>query len=126
MTAGALRDARVAIHLALTTVMGWLGVLLAMPDDTFGGSMSYRLMAALGPEHAWAMAFWASANLGVLGLGTPYRAVRLGSVLVLATMHGVVALCFAASNPTSTGSGTYAVLAGLGYYLAWRRADEGV
>ena len=104
--------------------MAWLALVLSAPGDTFGASLSYRMMAAMGGEHAWAMAFWAAASLGLVGLATPSRPLRLACVLVLATVHGAVALCFALSNPSGTGTGTYAVLAGLGYYLAWRRSDE--
>lgn len=122
----ALRDGRLAIHAALTTVMVWLAVILALPSDTFSTSKSFAYMAMMGSEPAWAMVFWVAACLGLVGLLTPSRGMRLGSVLVLATMHGVVAGCLALSNPATTGTGTYAVLAALGYYLAWRRTDEGV
>ncbi len=122
----ALRDGRLAIHAALTTVMVWLAVILVLPSDTFSTSKSFAYMATMGSEPAWAMVFWVTACLGLVGLLTPSRAMRLGSVLVLATMHGVVAGCLALSNPATTGTGTYAVLAALGYYLAWRRTDEGV
>ena len=122
----ALRDGRLAIHAALTAVMAWLAVILALPSYTFHTSKSFACMATMGTEPAWAMVFWLVACLGLVGLLTPSRGMRLGSVLVLATMHGVVAGCIALSNPATTGTGTYAVLAALGYYLAWRRTDEGV
>lgn len=121
-----LGDARLAIHAALTAVMAWLAVVLAAPGDTFGTSISFRAMAALATEEHWSMAFWLAATLGLIGLTTPHRGMRLGSVLVLATMHGVVAGCLVLGNPATTGTGTYAVLACLGYYLAWRRTDEGL
>ena len=122
----ALRDGRLAIHAALTAVMAWLAAILALPSDTFSTSKSFACMATIGTEPAWAMVFWVAACFGLIGLLTPSRGMRLGSVLVLATMHGVVAGCLALSNPTTTGTGTYAVLAGLGYYLAWRRTHEGL
>ena len=122
----AARDARVAIHAALTAVMAWLAVVLALPGDTFGSSPAFSRMAALANEDHWAMAFWLAASVGLVGLLTPSRGMRLGSALVLATMHGVVAGCLALGYPASTGTGTYATLAALGYYLAWRRTDEGL
>ena len=122
----AVRDARIALHVALTVIMGWLALLLAWPGETFATSSSYAVMSRIGPEEAWAMAFWIVASVGVIGLSTLDRALRLLSALVLATAHGVVALSFVLSNPASTGTGTYAVLAGLGYYLAWRRTDDGI
>ena len=122
----ALRDARLAIHAALTAVMAWLAVILALPNDTFGTSPSFARMAAMATEDHWAMAFWLAATIGVMGLATPSRLGRLLSVLVLATMHGVVAGCFLMAHVATTGTGTYAILAALGYYLAWRRTHEGL
>lgn len=83
-------------------------------------------MTVMGSEPAWAMVFWVVACLGVAGLLTPSRGMRLGSVPVLATMHGVMAGRLALSNPATTGTGAYAVLAAFGHYLAWRRIDEEV
>lgn len=119
-----MRDARVALHVALTAVMMWLAVVLAWSGGIFGSSNSYAIMHRIGPEHGWAVAFWLVASVGVSGLVTAGPLLRLASVLVLATAHGLVALSFVLSNPASTGTGTYAVLAMLGYYLAWRRADD--
>lgn len=119
-------DARHAIHAALCAVMAWLSAVLALPGETFGTSMSYRLMAAMGTEEQWAAVFAVVAVAGMAGLAPwPRPLLRLFCVLLLATAHGVVALCFAGANPATTATGTYGVLAGLGYYLAWRRCDEG-
>ncbi len=121
-----MRDARVALHAALTVIMMWLAMLLAWPAGTFATSISYGVMHRIASEEGWAMAFSVVASVGVSGLCTASRLLRLFSVLVLATAHGVVAISFVLSNPAETGTGTYAVLAVLGYYLAWRRADDGV
>ena len=119
-------DARVAIHAALTAVMAWLALVLALPGDTFENGRSYAVLASMMTEDHWAMAFWLVANIGMVGVTTCNRTLRLGSVLVLATMNGVVAVCLLLANPTSTGSGTYGVLAALGYYLVFRRTREGL
>ena len=121
-----MADARLAIHVALTLVLAWLAIELAIPGDTFGESPGYAVMARLGSEDHWAMVLWAGASVGLVGVGTQRRVVRLGSVLVLASMLGVVAWCFASAPVLTTAAGTYAVIAGLGYYLAWRRVREGV
>lgn len=123
---GGLRDARLAIHAALTAVMAWLALVLALPGDTFGSSRSFSFMQRLGTEDAWAVAFGLVAGFGLIGLRAVATWWRLASVLVLSTAHGVVAICFALGNPLTTATGTYAVLALLGYYLAWRRGDEGM
>jgi hypothetical protein len=41
--------------------------------------------------------------------------------MMLSTAHGTVALLIFFGNPAGIGSGTYLILAGLGYYLVWRR-----
>ena len=122
----AVWDARIALHVAVSVIMGRLVVLLAWPDETFAASSSYAVRSRTGPEAAWAMAFWMVASVEVTGLSTLDRALRLLSALVLAMAHGVAALGFVLGNPASTGTGTYAVLAGRGYYYAWRRTDDGV
>ena len=119
-------DARTAIHAALTGVMAWLAIILALPGDTFGASISFRVMASMATEEHWAMAFWLVASVGLVGLLNQGRGVRLVSVLVLATMHGALAGMFWMSNPFTTGTGTYGILAALGYFLVWRRTHESV
>ena len=52
-----LSDARTIIHLALTAVMVWLSVVLALPGDTFTHGSSFRLMAEIASEDQWAIAF---------------------------------------------------------------------
>ena len=126
-----MRDARVALHLALTVIMGWLALLLAWPGETISTSGSCAVISCISGKDAWAMAFWAMAfcavaSVGAIGLSMCNRALRLFSALVLATAHGVVAISFVLGNPASIEAGTYAVLAGLGYYLAWRRTNDGV
>ncbi len=121
-----LNDARVAIHAALTAVMAWLAIVLIIPGDTFASSPTFSLMADLAGEERWAMAFWGAASIGLAGITASSRVFRLVSVLVVATMHGIVAIFFVLGNPVTTGTGTYAIMAGLGYYLAWRRTREGV
>lgn len=119
-------DGRHAIHAALCAVMAWLSVVLALPGETFGTSVSYGVMADMGTEGQWSAAFAAVALAGLAGLAPRLRPLlRLLGVLLLATAHGVVALCLAWANPLTTATGTYGVLAGLGYYLAWRRCDDG-
>lgn len=122
----AVWDAQIALHMALSVIMGWLVVLWARPGETFATSSSYAVRPRTGPEEAWVMAFWMVASVGVIGLSTLDRALRLVSALVLAVARGVVALSCVLSNPASFRTGTYAVLAGLGYYLAWRRTDDGI
>lgn len=117
-------DARRAIHMALCAVVAWLALVLALPGATFATSMSYRLMAALAPEQAWSGVFACVAVVGVLGLAARSRVLLLAGVLVLSTTHGVVALCLVVANPLSIATGAYGVLAGLGYYLAWRQCRD--
>ena len=95
----AFRDGRLAIHTALTAVMAWFAVILALRSDTCSASKFFACVATMGSEPAWALVFWVAACLGLVWLLPPLRVMRLGSVPVLAT---------------------------LGYFLTWRHTDEGV
>lgn len=114
-------DARMAIHVALTGVLGWLGLVLILPGDTFGTSPAWRLFARSGTEDQWAAAMWIGAVAGAVGIDTVHRWLRIMSILLLATAHGSLAILFLAGNPIGGASGTYGFLAGLGYYLAFRQ-----
>jgi hypothetical protein len=115
-------DARMAIHLALTLVLAWLGFVLVLPGNTFDTTPAWRIFARSATEGEWAMMFFAGAIVGALGIDTRHRWLKLVSILLLATAHGTLAILFLVSNPTGGASGTFAVVAMLGYYLAWRRA----
>lgn len=125
MTPPAWRDARLAIHFALTLIVGGFGAVLSLPTNTFG-SPAFTMLAQMGNEIHWAMALWLVAMIGLMGMTTASKGVRLFSVLVLATAHGALGICFALAPQFGTGAITYIVIAGLGYYLAWRRSIEGV
>jgi hypothetical protein len=120
-----MHDARNGIHAGLTAIMGWLALRLGISGDVFGSSSSFGYMAKFAPEHAWAVLFLGVANIGVIGLITRKSVVRLTSVLVVATAHGVLAGCLLMSD-ASVWSGTYAIIAVMGYYLAYRWARAGV
>jgi hypothetical protein len=119
-------DAKLAIHVFLIAVLWGVGIALALPADTFGSSRSFSVMARIGTEDGWAMTLWLAGCFGFIGLFTPSRVLRMVSVLVLATMHGIFALFLGASGNVNTGTLTYGFIALLGYYLAWRRTREGV
>lgn len=118
-------DARNGIHAGLTAILAWIAFRLAMPDDTFATTSSFAYMARLAPENTWALLFWAVANLGIIGLATTNKVIRLASVLVVATAHGVLAGCLLMSDG-SIWSGTFGIIACMGYYLAYRRARAGI
>lgn len=119
-------DARVAIHATLSAIVLWLGLLFASPTDTFGASHSFDFMARVATETNWGFAFIAIGVVGAAGIFTRRRILRFASVLVIATAHSVFAACLLMGNPVNSGTGTYTIVAALGYYLAWRRSVEGV
>ena len=106
--------------------MVWLAIILAAPGDTFGMGHGWDRFAEMGTEKTWAMVFWSVATLGATGISTERSILRLCSVLVLSTAYGCVSLLMLWGAPAGSGSGTYLILAGLGYYLAWRRTHERV
>ena len=116
-----MNDTRNVLHLGLTLIMAWLGALLALPADTFSTNPAFRVMAQIGPETCWAYAFWLVATVGFISLVSANGMLRTVSSVLLGTAHGVVATCTFLGNPVGTGTGTYAVLAGMSYYLTYRR-----
>jgi hypothetical protein len=122
---GPMYDARNGIHAGLTAILAWLAIRLWLPDDVFSRSASFAYMARLASEDTWAMFLWAVANVGLIGLFSRNRVLKLISVLAVATAHGVFAGCLLMSDG-STGSGTYAIIACMGYYLAYRMTRAGI
>lgn len=120
-----MHDVRNGIHAGLTAIMGWLALRLAIAGDVFRLNSSFGYMAKFAPEHTWAVMFLGVANIGIIGLLTTKAAVRLTSVLLVATAHGVLA-GFLLMSDASVWSGTYAIIAGMGYYSAYRWARAGL
>lgn len=121
-----LNDPRHAIHLSLIAVLLWLAIVLALPGATFDSSI-FSAFAKIASEPVWAFALQAGGMFGLLGLLTNRNWVRLLSIYVMATMHGTIAVCFllgtpAGNGPVGTAPGTYAVIASLGYYLAYSQS----
>ena len=114
-----------AIHVTLTGAVAILALILIAPGDTLGGSKNWALFAALGTDATWAVIFWMVACIGMVGVCTASPWVRLVSVLVLATAHGSIAGLKFMADPAGSGTAPYGGLACLGYYLAWRRTNEG-
>jgi hypothetical protein len=111
------------IHFTLTWVMLLLGTLLALPGDTFDTGQGWRLFAAIASENVWAVILGTVGCVGAVGLiSTGW--VRLGSVFVLASAHGLLAGMFWYSNPWGAGSIFCAGLASQGYYLMFRRVRQ--
>ncbi len=121
----AMHDARHAIQVGLTAILAWLAVYLDWVRTVFATDHEFSYMAHLAPEHGWAVLFLVAANIGVLGLISKARPLRLASVLVIATVHGIFA-GFLLMAGASVWSGTFVIIAGMGYYLAYRCAREGV
>jgi hypothetical protein len=112
-------DTRNGIHIGLTAILGWLAFYFDYTRNVFSTEEVFAYMARFGSEHAWSVLFLAAANIGAIGVFSHNPPARLGSVLVVATAHGIFAGCLIMSN-ASVWSGTYAIIAGMGYYLAYR------
>lgn len=119
MSAPRLCDTRNGIHVGLTAILGWLAFYFDLARDVFARDDVFAYMARFGSEHTWSVLFLAAANVGAIGVFTSNPAARLGCVLIVATAHGVFAGCLIMSH-ASVWSGTYAIIAGMGYYLAYR------
>lgn len=117
---GVLMDSGYAVRLFLAAVLGWWAYVLALPGDTFGASPGYAWFAARGTEAGWA-AFTGLSSL-VCGSALIYRATwwRAASAILASVAYGVIAYGAWASNPRSTGTGTYIACSALCYALAAR------
>lgn len=118
-------DARMAIHIALVAILAWLGFVLILPGDTFTTTPAWRMFARTGTEVEWASSFFACSIFGALGIDTRHIWLKITSILILATAHGSLAILFLRGNPYGGASGTFAIVALLGYYLAGRLAYRG-
>lgn len=123
------RAVQIAIHLALTLVMGWLAVAMALP----GGLLAvpaYHEFVKLATERQWTALFLLGAAVGAAGVVAPWRWVQIVSVCGLANAHLSVAYLFwlgvvhDGGVTVGTAVGTYSIIAMLGYFLAWVRIFE--
>lgn len=106
--------------------MLWLGALLGFPGDQLSAQPAFRVLLQWAGEGQWAGLAWLFGCVGLIGMFTPSRGLRLATVLLLATAHGFLAGVAAWSAPQNSASGVYGIYALLGYYLAFRRAREGL
>ena len=120
---------KVALHVMLTAVMAWLSIAFALPGDTLTNP-SFAEFALLATERQWSALFLTAAMVGLLGLLTRRRWVRLLSIGGLSTAHGSISYCFylgfklVPGAPISTGVGVYSLIAVMGYLLLWVRVLE--
>ena len=110
---------RNGIHIGLTAILAWLAFYFDVAHNVFANETVFAYMARFGNEHTWSVLFLLAANIGTIGVFATNPAARLASVLVVATTHGVFAGSLIMSH-ASVWSGTYAIIAGMGYYLAYR------
>lgn len=120
-----MHDARNAMHIGLTAVLGWVAFYLDFARSVFAADRSFSYMARVAPEHTWSLLFLLAANIGVIGLVSRSRPIRLAGVLVIATAHGVFAGSLIMAD-ASIWSGTFVIIASMGYYLAYRFARDGL
>jgi hypothetical protein len=113
-------DARMAYDVALTMVMAWLGIVLMLPGSTFDASPAWRIFSDIAQENVWAIVLLMTAVLGGVGIDTKHLWLKTASLFILATAHGGLAILFLLGNPRGGASGTYAIIALLGYYLVAR------
>ena len=120
-----MNDARNAIQFGLTAVLAWLALYLDMSRNLFATDRGFYYMSRLAPEHDWSILFLVGANVGAIGLIAGRPAVRLTSVLVIATVHGMFAGSLLMAD-AGVWSGTFVIIAAMGYYLAFRYARLGL
>lgn len=118
-------DMRTAMHAGLTAILVWLALYFELRGGLLSGDPSFRYMELFASQRVWAVFFLAAGNMGIVGLSTRRTIFRLISVLVVSTAHGIFAGCLILAG-ASVWSGTYAIIALMGYFLAFRRVRAGV
>ena len=129
-----MRDARIAIHAALTGVLAGVGALLYLPGNTLDGNPGYAILGSVADENAWMVAFFVSAGIGCLGFirattrwpAWPWRVTRFISSSVVSTMHGATAMLLLYGENAPFGAVGFLGIAFLGYYLTIRYARDSV
>lgn len=99
------------LELALACfAIAWGGWVL-LPFDAFASSATFALMAKLAPEWAWGITLLAlgAAHFAIVLVGA--IKARRAAVFVGAFAWTVIALIFILSNPLSTATVTYSLLA---------------
>lgn len=116
-----LRNGVNVSHLLLTLVMAWCAILLFLPGETLHSSGSYSWFVQHWPynEMGWACLFAIATIIGFIGLFSRNRWIRLACAVLLGSAHGELAYGIYESNPLSTGTGTYALLATLSVWRIW-------
>jgi hypothetical protein len=108
-----------ALHIMLTVVMAGISIVLLSPGETFHSSPSYAWFLQHWPytDDRWGLIFGAGAWVGVIGIVSPNRWIKLFSVVVLGVCHTTFAEGIWKSNPISTGIVPYGTLAIASLYL---------
>lgn len=117
-----LFDARMMLHIQLTAILAWLGFRLLLPGDTFASTPAWRYFDEVASENGWGVILVICGAIGALGIDTPRRWLKMFTILLLATMHGLLAILFWRGNPAGGAPGIFVIIACSGYYLAWRQA----
>lgn len=113
-------DMRTAMHAGLTAILVWIALYLELHGGLLSTDANFHAMEVFATQRVWAVFFLAAANLGIVGLTTHKVSIQVISVLVISTAHGILAGCLILSG-ASVWSGTYAIIAIMGYFLAFRR-----
>lgn len=114
-----------AIHVFLILVLACISIVLEQPGDLVTSPIAAG-MRMIGPEAQWAYALATISMIGVSGILAHRPLWERFSIFMLATAHGTISVCaFRAVKPGSelftTSTTTYALIAGLGYFLFWLR-----
>lgn len=116
-------DAQRAIHLFLVAVLFCFSVVLQMPGNQFD-NYAFSKFKDIAVEQNWAFTMLFAAMIGFAGFLTTRRGWRRLSLITLASMHGIVGVCFLQARlPLGTliltGTPTYLLISTLGYYLCF-------
>lgn len=102
----------------------WWAFIMLLPLDTFGSSVGYDTMEKVASETVWGLFFFALATGHFVGLLTGHKKLIKANCMISVVVWLFVATMLVMSNPLSTGTGMYFLVA----YVAasvYSRIDAG-
>lgn len=97
----------------------WWAYILAASSRVFESSPGYAMFSHVADERQWSMAFFALAIIHSGSMIFGWYRLRRISCFFCSLMWLFVALLILISNPLSTGTGMYAIVALASFWVFW-------
>lgn len=109
---------------ALAAVL--FGMWLLIPNDTFGTSPTYMVMAMIASDEVWGLAFLLSGIAAIFSIVYSSVYVQRWFAILILALWTFISASFFVSNPYATGGITYFIRAVSTFWVVfriWRYGD---